>query len=652
VLHLANLILVCLLLVNLAGLSLTTYAITRSWILSRSAAPLVFVVPFFLEHFVGFGKLAWVWPFTTILSVVLVITHRQLLKTHWRIEAVFQGAFAYALAWRYSFPDIYNSSEKLTDLTFIANYFHGDKLPPIDRWLPPYPFDMYYALQHYAASMLGRILAIPAGTAYNLAICVIVASVTTAAAGTAWLLVRREGPALLLTLALLFGGTGVSPAIRFITRSPQLYSSIRFMGSSLSTENATKPLGKWLLKTGKSSDKDSLDLPVELFSYLVGLGDYHPPLSGYLLLMLALLSIAMIEAGESVPAAHAVLAATVPLTIPSNAWDVPLQAALVAGFLLYRRWARKPILWKILLASGASATVLIFPFLVRFAPHADALHNALRLVPRNLHTPPVAGLLVFYPLLAVLLLNVFFGERSKGSSAFCIIWIVLLAASEIFFIDDLYGGKFERFNTALKWWSWIYSGTLLTVGAINLRSASRVCRWGTAAVLLLISAYSLELFDNLVNVPKTHAAQLDGEGWLRDDPSQRAIVSFLKTQPNSIVLERLTDRAYIPSPATVIFSGQTALLGWANHEDTWRGNPPDIDRRFDEIKDFYSGDLPNAARWLQQNRVQYILWLQPEDDLPDGTFEKIDEQIHDRYLWTDYSGATGPRIGLWSLSQR
>ena len=650
-LHVANLLLVGLLLVNLAGLSLAAYAISRSWLLARAASPLLVAIPFFIEHFFGFGALKWVWPLTTIVSIALVLSHRQLLKLHWRIEAVFHGAFAYALAWRYSFPDIYASSEKICDLTFVANYIHGDRLPPVDRWLPPSSFDMYYSLQHYAAALLGRVLAAPVGTAYNLAICVIVAAAVTAAAGTAWLLVRREEPALLLTIALLLGGTGASPFIRLVMPNPQLHSSIRFMGSSLSPKLATGPLGEWLLHADKVSEDSSLDLPVELFSYLVGLGDYHPPLSGYLLLMVALLSIAMIETGEAARAAHAVLAATVPLTIPANAWDFPMQALLVGGYLLYRIWSRKRVEWMTLLAGGAFAAILIYPFVVRFAPHADALHNALRLVPRGLHTPHFAGLLVFYPLLAVLALNALFGERSKQSSAFCVIWIVLLAASEFFFVDDLYGGKFERFNTALKWWAWIYSGTLLTVGAINLRSPSRICRWGTGAILILISAYGLDLFANLVDPPKPHLGQLDGAAWLRDDAGQRAILEFLKVQPQSIVLQQLVDRSYIAAPAPIIFAGQTALLGWANHEDTWRGYRPDIDLRMNEINRFYTGDLPDSARWLERNRVKYVLWLKDDNEAA-GAFEKIDRQIRGRYYWNDYSGGNGLRVGLWSLADR
>jgi uncharacterized membrane protein len=168
-------------------------------------------------------------------------------------------------------------------------------------------------------------------------------------------------------------------------------------------------------------------------------------------------------------------------------------------------------------------------------------------------------------------------------------------------------------------------------------------------VLVLISAYGLDLYSNLTGLPKYHFGQLDGAAWIRDQPAERAMLDFLKAQPQSIVLQRLADRAYIPAPALIIFSGQTALLGWANHEDTWRGYRSDIDHRLDAIRRFYSGDMPDAERWLEENHVKYVLWLNDDNEAPAGTFEKIDEQIRSRYFWNDYSIQSDTRTGLWSL---
>lgn len=648
--HLANLILIALLLVNLTGFALLTRGFLKSWLLARTASLLLVAVPFFVEHFWGFGALSWLWPITTLASAWAIARHRRLLLANWPTEIMFHGVFGYALAWRYAFPDIDASSEKITDVTFVANYLHGGRLPPMDRWLPPFPFDMYYALQHYAAALMGRIFAMPAGTAYNLAICILIAGATTAAAGASWLMVgRRRMPALLLTAALLVGGTGVSPFIRLVMPSPALHSSIRFMGSALTPREATRPFGQWLIRKSHGSQEDSLDLPVELLSYLAGLGDFHPPLGGYLLLMLALLSITLIEDEEAIGAAYVVLGATVPLTIASNAWDLPLQAFLVAAWVLYRIWERRPVLWKMLFGGVGGSLLLIEPFLARFGPHSVELHNAIRLVPRAAHTPLLPGLLVFYPILALLLLHLCFGERTGQSLAFCAIWIALLGASESLFVDDIYGGKFERFNTVLKWWSWIYSGTLLVVGAFNLRSRSRICRWGTIAILILVCIYARELGSHFVNTPKRHLGQLDGAAWIRDDPPQRAALEFLAAQPQAVVLQRIPDRSYVAAPALTIFAGQTAFLGWPNHEDIWRGYRPDIDQRYEEIERFYRATLDDSAQWLEQNHIRYVLWLGGDNRL--GTFDQLNAKLRGRYFWREFSALDDFKVGVWTNVQ-
>ena len=55
--------------------------------------------------------------------------------------------------------------------------------------------------------------------------------------------------------------------------------------------------GHWLVEQAQVPDREVVKLPSETFAYLTYLGDYHPPLSGFYLLMLALLCIALVEAG-------------------------------------------------------------------------------------------------------------------------------------------------------------------------------------------------------------------------------------------------------------------------------------------------------------------------------------------------------------------
>jgi uncharacterized membrane protein len=649
VLHISNALLVLLLWTNLTGLALALRKYTASWALARVGSPVALVALLFcVEHFAGLGRLHWVLPFSTAISLWLVVRSASFLRARWRTESVFLGAFLYALAWRYAFPDIDASSEKITDLTFIANYLGGGQLPPVDRWLPPFRFEMYYALQHYAAALIGRIFGATAGVAYNLGFCTVVALATTAAGATAMLLVRRRLPALLLTASFLVGGAGTAPFIRLIEGSPTLYASARFIGASFAADSATRPLGRWLLRASQVNQATP-DLPVESFSYMIGLGDYHPPFSGFLLLMLALLAIAHIEAGFAWEASHALLGASVPLMIACNTWQFPLQLALAAGYLLLRMLARKPVAWKAAAAGFGASLLLMEPFLAHFGRVSVDAGMPLRMVLAAQRTPPILWLLVFYPIVVLVALQLFCGERSRTAVGFCVLWIALLAFSEFFFIDDIYGGKYERFNSALKWWAWIYSGGILLIGGSNLRARSRLCRWGTAVVLVLVCSFAVELGIHYWTMPKPHVGQLDGAAGIRDDAGERVMLDLLRNEPPAIVLQRMPTGAYTVQPALTIFAGQTAFLGWPNHENIWRGNRVDIAARAREVELFFRGDLPDSSRWLTANGIGYVLWGRDDNQLPPITFEKLNDSIKDRYAWHGYYEVGAYHVGLWQI---
>src|SRR5262245_12679179 len=133
--HISNGLLILQLWVYLAALALAVRKYAGSWALARVGSPVALVsVLFFAEHFMGFGRLFWILPFATVVSLWLIWRGWSYLRCQWPAELVFHGAFLYALAWRYAFPDIDASSEKITDLTFIANYLGGERLPPVDRW--------------------------------------------------------------------------------------------------------------------------------------------------------------------------------------------------------------------------------------------------------------------------------------------------------------------------------------------------------------------------------------------------------------------------------------------------------------------------------------------------------------------------------------
>ena len=297
--------------VNLAGLAVAGTLLTGSYALSRIATPLLLaLVAFFCEHFVGLGRLAFCWPLTTAAATWLVIRHRNLLRENWTIEAVFLAAFAWVFAWRVSFPSLIASSEKIGDLAMISSYLPGHRLPPPDAWLPPYPFDVYYGFQHYAAALLGRVFDLDPGLTYNTAFCLLIALTITAAALFAHTICQRAAGTALVVIAFAAGGTGATLPVHFMLQRPELHSSMRFIGASARPESADTALGQAVVNAAGVPARPKLELPSETFAYLLALGDYHATLSGFYLLTLALLCLALIESGTATRASQAVLAAS------------------------------------------------------------------------------------------------------------------------------------------------------------------------------------------------------------------------------------------------------------------------------------------------------------------------------------------------------
>lgn len=647
--HLATGFSLLLLLLNLAGLAVLAEKVTRSYLLARAASPVALcLLIFFVEHFVGLGSLAWIWPITSVAAVVLLWRHWGAVRRNWLTEAAFLAGFGYAFVWRFALPDLDAQSEKMTDLGFILNYMSGTKLPPVDNWLPPYPFDIYYAFQHYCAALLGRTLGLDAGVAYHFGLCVAVGLTAVAAAGAVHLLGAKRWHAGLALVVLLAGGNGASLFVSRIVEAPALHTSMRLIGGSVTPAMATRPFGRWLVKANAVPEKDATELPAENLSYLIALGDYHPPVSGFYLLALALLCIAITERGENSRLAQMILAATIPLTIVSNAWNLPLQGLLIAAWAATRVVGRKPVDLPALAGGLFAGFLLVYPFLAQFAPRSLEYNTALLPVQAGQHTPWMLAAFQFYPLFGALLLQVFFGIRSRLAWGFLALWVGLICFSEFFYVNDVYSGRFNRFNTTLKWWPWIYTGALLTTGMFNLQSKSRICRIGTLLCLGVTAGYSLHLGATWIGARKPHLGRMDGAAWIREDPVEKQILEYLKRQPRAIVLQRIQKGAFTKEPGVVMHAGQTSFLGWPEHEKLWRGWRGDIEVRKLQMEAFYRGELPNSDRWLKQNKIRHVLWLKDENRLPEGTFQKIQERIAGSYVWSEYYAVGEFRVGVWS----
>ncbi|WP_200915723.1 DUF2298 domain-containing protein [Jeongeupia sp. HS-3] len=631
-----------LLLVNLAGLA----RLGARWLpdaqLARAGAVLALcLVLFFVEHFVGLGRLAWLWPVSTALSVALLWKPAQ-QAGFWRAQLPFLAPFLLALAWRWGYPNIDATSEHLTDLYFISNYIGGDTLPPPDRWLPGAAFDCYYAFLHYTVALMGRWLHLSAGQAMNLGSAVLFGLIGS----LSWSIARRfVGSNVLRSLivaTVVVGGSGVAPLLNVLyvpsDASPaaaqsasitRLWANTRFIGLYDRLSNSVP--GQKLFPPG---EPPAMELALETPSYLLYLGDVHPPLAGFVLLLFVLGLIARIERPEDGDAANpnvaaAAIGASVVLTIAANAWVLPPMAALVAGWLLYR-WRGKAACLVIPTAAGvAAALALLYPFLSYFA--LAGLHTPIVLTNPSEYSPLNEWLLLWWPVLLLVVLALSQGPRARLAWWSALGVLAMLALSELITVDDPLGDRLQRFNTVLKWWSWLWPASIVWLAALNLGSEARWRRWLAVVPLAASLTLLLPQLQFWWSNPRPNAGQLSGDAWLKQDDANRAVLTWLKAAPQGLVLESADHTAYSPSSSFALFSGKPSALGWPAHVAQWRGNPPYIGARADTARALYAGQ--NASAWLRGEKIDYIVWSRFDTARGPAVLAQLKTLLAPDYYW-------------------
>jgi len=663
---------VLLLLINLAGVALLLRPWLPHYLIAKVAGAIGFcLVLFFVEHFIGLGRLIWLWPLTTVTSLAALYHWRNDLKAGlWRQELVFVLGFAAALCWKFSFPDIDAHSEQLTDLAFITSYLSGATLPPMDYWLPDQRLNMYYAFQHYSAALIGRLFGLPPGYAMNLAIVMVLAMLASLAWFVASCFSQPRWPRFVLVAAIMVGGTGIAPLTHMIfdqakpeydqafTATRNLWANARFAGM-YDADTAATSLGSTLfpqptMHSEPGVDAQTRDLPLETIGYLTFLGDFHPPLGGFLLLFLTLACLAVLEArstakggSASASARHVqiVLAATLPLTLITNTWVFPLQAALLLCWIIYRYRDKRAVSWSALWLGAGIALGLAYPFMSQFA--LQAIQLPIKWVTPVDHTPFIQFMAIHWPELVLLLLAGFVARGQRWLMSLLIVFALLLLLSELFYVDDPLSGKYNRFNSTLKWWSWLYPAILLGIGSILLGLGGWQRRV-TVVVLLLVSTFSFDMVMYWHYSHKTAMGKMAGNYWLIADPANKQIFQWLHASPTGIVLEGLdAGGSYTPTSALTLFAGKPSATGWPDHQAQWRGNPTFISNSADKARVFYQGNLPDAVSWLALNQVRYIVWLHRDHTRDVQARVRIHSQISSVYDWKVFWKNGDEELGLW-----
>ncbi len=265
--------------------------------------PLALVVLLnFIEHLVALPVLLYLLPAFLLATIWMMVSGKHFKQPLILPTAIFLAAFAFTFAVRCLRPDIDFTSDGISDLNMINNFSQGKTIPPPDTWMPPYHFEWYYDLQHYAASVMERLLAVKIGVAYNVAHALLSALICVAGAGAAH---RLSNGSLWITLAVPFliesAATG-SSAYLYLTAhrsDPDLWMAADPSDMMLHPPDAN-PIWKWLfndLPAGLSQmSPDDISkhqtLRLQVPGFWTWRSEYHANASGHLLSALSILILA------------------------------------------------------------------------------------------------------------------------------------------------------------------------------------------------------------------------------------------------------------------------------------------------------------------------------------------------------------------------
>lgn len=566
------------------------------------------------------------------------------------------------LLWRVAFPSLYASSEKLTNLLFLQNFLFADGLPATDRWLPPYKFDFYYPLQYYLMSLPGRMLNLSAGLLYQCGFVFFVASTLYAAFSLGRLALRQHTMAWVLPLVMGFAGTGAG-LVSVIWHYLKLGQGQNAAFIALTTEARFN--GQAFYKIlGQPNPFNSPQLPpeqpLEYFAYQIFLGDFHPTLSGFYLLMVLLgalwiLSRPQPESEELAPGQPALLMllGALPLTmLASNSWLFPHMVMVTGLWFLWTLWRDRStpatlhrLAW--LSAGAALSLVVFFPVLQGLA--GRSLNVGMRLVPWEYRGSIWPYIIQFWPLYVLIALSLWQQRLRQIGGFIAAATLVLLLFNAVFYMNDLSVNTYERTNSALKWWNWTWTLGLIG-GLISLLNAQQPwLRRLSYAIVGLLLASAIPLLNQLLLHTGDDVGKIQGDHIYTRDAANKSIIDHLRHLPPGIALEAVRANAYDDSGALSMWAEKAIYLGWPDHQYTWRGGMNEVGIRREAIEKLYSGSLEAADQWAISRGIRYILWT-PRDCREGGGrsgFLRVDTTLKTGYSFQRTADWGDCPVGVW-----
>ncbi len=611
--------------------------------------PLAFVILInFIEHIVALPTLLIVLPLL-LGAIIWVIISPTFSKEQLLLPSlIFLVSFGFTFAIRCLQPDINYTSDGLADLNKINNFCQGDVLPPMDTWLPPFRYEWYYSLQHYAASLVKRLFDIKLGVAYNVSHALLSAFTCMAGAAAAY---RISGGKVWITCAVPFliesAATGSSAYIQlFMPNHPSLWLANNlsggFSGSGIDPGNSNPDNPIWKLLASDHHERLELQVP----GFWTWRDEYHANSSGHFLTLLSVFVIA--ELGYLKKTIWPwVMAVLIPIfAVVSSTWAFPITLLLCGGTLVTALFChRRPSQTSIMLLILLGGLILLWPsfYEVTSSPEAPSL---IPTKPEE-RAPLFEFVIQWWPILILWICGWFyFRELPFGIRLVMFVMPIMLIGIEIKTMEG-------RYNTIEKMWGYIYGAGLISLFPIIAMRRGVVNRLITI-VLLLSAAVSLSgWLKNAWNWTPWgpwHDAEfrLEGNHYIMADDQKKKMFQVLTQVKHATFLTgKSVAFNYYESPALAVFSENRSYSTWTYFESV--ANYVDVAEYREKLNnDFYSDAMPNRLQFLQSNNIAGVL-IWPDNDISNDFLDKLSKELEPSYQYIDCRGNGDKNAGVFLL---
>ena len=649
---------------KLVGLLILTYL---AWMLSSL-------------HVMPFGYISILISLLLLAVLSLYLGRKNLRIADWPrkniiiSESIFAVAFITLVLIMMGRPDIFfNNVDHYMDFAFMGSILRGDYFPPVDPWLAGESIPYYYG-GHLLSAILTVFTRVPPSIAFNIAVAMFFALSVTASYGLGYNITKRKLYGFLAVIFICVAGY-ISGAYQLIAYA--FHTDIMGYLPSGAPNYAEWFLtfsfwdAPWLIPGGMA----------QYPSYIFQMGTLHAFMMGIpFQLMFIMLVFAVFQKGrlsDKIPRSDTlldifILGLCLGFFYFINAWEYPTYIIFtVCAFLLLR--IRRGIKGTLRILGGVIGISLLLYIPLYLSTGTGGIHGIGLVAVKTgltdffefggLFLFAVCSLLVIlvwskreifrgkvvilaailillatiltavlldFPLLLVVvplgLLSLYYIYRSKQKTEteFVLLLIIIGALLALFcdflYLDDGYGGDFERFNTVLKLYLqiWVFFGIAAAYAVFyvlrNVRGKIKAIWIITLSLLILSSlihplASTTSLYSGRHESWGISSGTLDGMAYVEmvDKGDYEAIKWINENIGGSPVILETPGGFYDYASRISVFTGLSTVIGWEINEIMWGRTWDEVgERRGDVDTTYNTSDNDLAMALLAKYNVEYI----------------------------------------------